>query len=479
MTGGTTHEPRYRLEHRIATGGMGEVWAATDATLGRQVAVKVLKDEYADDPAFRTRFQAEARNAAALHHPNVATVFDFGELPGDDGSPRPFLVMELVEGQPLSALLRGGEPMPPDTAVDLLSQAADGIAAAHRLGIVHRDVKPANLLVTPQRQVKITDFGIARAADAVALTQTGQVVGTPQYFSPEQAEGKPATPASDTYSLGVVLYQCLAGHLPFERGSGIGTALAHVRDEPPPLPGDVPAHLREVVSRSLAKDPADRFATGADFAAALRGGPVAGPAAATLAAPLAAGGTDRTRVLDEPVPATVAGAGAARSTTVAARPRRRLPGWLPWAAAAAVVALLLLLVALLAQRSDDTPERSPAGTTTTSSPRAPTSSATPSPSADDRVRVSAADYVGRPKGEAEDALRRLGLQLREQRVDNPGDQPKDTVAGVSPVGLLQPGSTVTVSVYDAPAPVEPPAPGDGKGHDGPGHGKGKPKEKKH
>ena len=134
-------------------------------------------------------------NAAALHHPNVASVFDFGERPAEDGSgpPQPYLVMELVRGQPLSALLRGGQPMPPDTAADLVGQAVDGIAAAHALGIVHRDVKPANLLVTPDGTVKITDFGIARAADAVALTQTGQVIGTPQYLSPEQAEGKPAT----------------------------------------------------------------------------------------------------------------------------------------------------------------------------------------------------------------------------------------------------------------------------------------------
>jgi len=174
--------PRYRLDRRIATGGMGEVWQATDSVLGREVAVKVLKREYADDPTFRSRFETEARNAAALHHPNVAAVFDFGERPPEEesGPPQPYLVMELVRGQPLSALLRGGEPMPPDTAADLVGQAADGIAAAHALGIVHRDVKPANLLVTPDGTVKITDFGIARAADAVALTQTGQVIGTPQ-----------------------------------------------------------------------------------------------------------------------------------------------------------------------------------------------------------------------------------------------------------------------------------------------------------
>ena len=174
----TSTDPRYQLESRIATGGMGEVWRATDTVLGREVALKILRPEYADDPSFRARFQQEARSAAALHHPNVASVFDFGELPPSDGSgvPRPYLVMELVPGEPLSKLLRGGEPMPPDTAVALIAQAADALAAAHARGIVHRDIKPGNVLVTSDRRVKITDFGIARAADASVVTQTGQVL---------------------------------------------------------------------------------------------------------------------------------------------------------------------------------------------------------------------------------------------------------------------------------------------------------------
>jgi serine/threonine-protein kinase len=448
---------------------MGVVWRATDTVLGREVAVKILKPEYADDAAFRSRFEAEARHAAALHHPGVASVFDFGELPADDGSgqPRPYLVMELVPGQPLSALLRGGEPMPPDTATDLAGQAADALAAAHRLGIVHRDIKPANLMITPDGRVKITDFGIARAADAAGITQTGQVVGTPAYLSPEQAEGKPSTAASDVYALGVVLYECLAGVRPFRGDSPIATALAHLRDDPPPLPDSVPRQLRDTVAVALAKDPADRFASMDAFAEALRGGPVAarpGAAAVGAAGAAAAGASGAaddgsTRVLA----ATPAG-GSGGPAPAGGSARR--PAWLPWAGAALAVLVLVLLIAWLG-RGDEGGTPEPAGTDDTASesaapretptrespsPEEPTSAA-PSPEEPAGVEVVAADYVGMPKDEAKARLEALGLKVKEQKVENDGTAEQDTVTDVVPEGTLEEGDEVTIFVAGEP-PVE-------------------------
>ena len=248
---------RYRLDSRIASGGMGEVWLGTDTVLDRLVAVKLLKQEHADDAVFRSRFETEAQHAAALHHPGVAQVFDFG---AGDHEHRPYLVLEYVDGRPLSAILRPGQPMDASAAAQLIAATADALGAAHAQGIVHRDVKPANILVTDDRQVKITDFGIARAADAVALTGTGEVLGTPQYISPEQAQGRRATPASDVYSLGAVAFECLVGRRPYEADSPVATAIAHLRQPVPELPDTVPPALASVVRRAMAKSPEERYA---------------------------------------------------------------------------------------------------------------------------------------------------------------------------------------------------------------------------
>ncbi len=450
---------RYELESRIATGGMGEVWRAADTVLGRRVAVKLLKAEYADDAKFRSRFETEARHAASLHHPGVAAVYDFGESPASDppsdrsGVARPYLVMELVDGQPLSALLEPGQPLDPDATRDLLAQAADALGAAHTAGIVHRDVKPANLLVTPDRLVKITDFGIARATEGMSLTETGQVMGTPQYLSPEQAQGGTATSASDVYSLGVVAFECLAGRRPYVAETAVATALAHLREPVPELPDDVPADLAAVVRRAMAKSPEDRYADATELAAALRN------PAAVAAAP------DRTQVLTGAAPVPVPATGpatvqAAPAAAAATRRRRKVPwGWilLGLLAVAAVVAVILLAGADEDQPDPPATERSqPTNQPTEQDPTTPEQQeSSPPPTEDNTVEVDESDYVGRDVDDVEAELQDLGLNVRRDEQDNPGDEEEDSVEGVDPSGTLEEGDTVTVT-YWGPPPAEPP-----------------------
>ncbi len=251
---------RYALADRIAVGGMGEVWRAVDTVLERPVAVKLLRADRMSGPD-RDRFRAEARHAAALQHTGIASVYDYGE---DEDGARAWLVMELVDGEPLSQLLAREGALPVDRVVHLIGQAAAALDAAHRSGVVHRDVKPGNLLVRPDGVVKVTDFGIARALDGTSSTN-GLVVGTAFYLSPEQAAGRTVTPASDVYALGVVTFECLTGVRPFG-GTTIGQiAGAHLHDPPPPLPSVLPAGLRALVGRALAKDPAERPASAGAF----------------------------------------------------------------------------------------------------------------------------------------------------------------------------------------------------------------------
>ena len=452
---------RYRLDERIATGGMGVVWRATDTRLNRQVAVKVLKHEYADDAQFRSRFDTEARNAAALQHPGIAGVFDYSSDPsGPADSRSPYLVMELVEGQPLSNLLTqardAGRTLDPAVVRDLLTQTADALAVAHRAAIVHRDVKPANLLITPDRRVKVTDFGIARAADDAQITRTGAVMGTPQYLSPEQARGNPATPASDVYSLGVVGFECLAGRRPFEADSPVATALAHIQQPVPDLPTDLPEDLREIIHRSLAKDPAERYTDGAALAAALRGADV-DPAATVVVPPVAAAAA---------VVPPIASEGTAVLPVTDPTPedkksRKVLP----------IVLVVLLLVAaavaaglLLFGGDDDEPEAgndpttrptsqkaSPTETETTSS--APT---TPTTTAVETVTVDAGDYLGRDRFEVEAELQRMGLNVRLFEDENPGDETPDTVSELQPTGQLLVGDPIDLHYWGEPEPTEPP-----------------------
>jgi serine/threonine protein kinase len=249
---------RYRLTDRIAAGGMGEVWRGEDVLLNRAVAVKLLPTGRAGDGSFLARFRAEARYAASLSHPGIARVYDYGESAEFGGA---YLIMELVKGEPLSAILARAGRLSPDATLDIIGQAARALDAAHQAGIVHRDIKPGNLLVAGGGTTKITDFGIAtavRAAQASHLTETGMVMGTAMYVSPEQATGAPVDASSDIYSLGVVAYECLAGHVPFMAAEPLAIAYAHKHAPVPALPPDVPEPVAGLVYDMLAKTPAGR-----------------------------------------------------------------------------------------------------------------------------------------------------------------------------------------------------------------------------
>jgi eukaryotic-like serine/threonine-protein kinase len=266
LSSGQLLAQRYRLSRCIAIGGMGEVWQAADTRLDRQVAVKVLKPELSGDAEFRHRFHTEARVTASLNHPGIAAVHDYGETSNPDVS---YLVMELVVGDPLAAILMRHPRLSVDRTLDILGQAGDALQAAHERGLVHRDIKPGNILITPGGRVKLTDFGIARAVDAAPVTRSGMVIGTAHYIAPEQAAGDEAGPASDVYSLGVVGYECLAGRRPFVADNAVTVALMHIRDRPPPLPREVPLAARALIEAAMVKDPRQRYGTGGEFAAAV------------------------------------------------------------------------------------------------------------------------------------------------------------------------------------------------------------------
>jgi serine/threonine protein kinase len=257
---------RYRLEERIASGGMGDVWRTFDDVLERTVAVKILLPSLLEEAGFTERFRVEARTMATINHPGVVDIYDYGS----DQSAGAYLVMEYVEGDALSRTLLRVNRLTPARTMALVAQAADALQAAHEKGVVHRDVKPGNLLVRPNGTLVLTDFGIARSAGAAALTAAGSVLGTASYISPEQAMGEQATPLSDIYALGVVAYQCLAGRRPFEGENPLEIAMRHVREAPPPLPPDIPPQVRSIVERAMAKDPAARWRSAAEFASIAR-----------------------------------------------------------------------------------------------------------------------------------------------------------------------------------------------------------------
>ena len=357
---------RYRLTDRIAAGGMGEVWRAEDELLNRAVAVKLLPTGRAGDEAFLARFRAEARYAASLSHPGIARVYDYGESSEFGGA---YLVMELVNGEPLSAILtRAG--LSADATLDIVSQAARALDVAHQAGIVHRDIKPGNLLVAAGGTTKITDFGIAtavRAAQATHLTETGMVMGTAMYVSPEQATGAPVDDASDIYSLGVVAYECLAGHPPFTAREPLAIAFAHKHEPVPPLPPEVPPPVSDLVYDMLAKTPPERPAGAravADRADMLRD---------ALALGEGAGYATATRA-DLPAAATSAVLGAAATGSLTGR-QRRPPGhrWRGVAAGAtAGLCALAAAIGLYLSGHASGNASGNVGSTTTQQPNSPT-----------------------------------------------------------------------------------------------------------
>ncbi|QFZ16076.1 serine/threonine-protein kinase [Saccharothrix syringae] len=470
LTSGQLLAQRYRLGRRIAVGGMGEVWEADDTRLDRRVAVKVLKAELSGDPQFLERFRTEARTTASLNHPGIAAVHDYGETASIPDGPEDtaYLVMELVEGEPLAAIIARGR-LGADRTLDLLEQAGNALQAAHERGLVHRDVKPGNILVTPEGKVKVTDFGIAKAADAAPVTNSGMVMGTAHYIAPEQALGHAAEPASDVYALAVCGYECLTGHRPFLSENAVTVAMMHIRDIAPPLPPDVPPGPRALIEATLVKDPRQRYRNGGEFAAAVgavrAGQPLPAPsglAMAVGAAPMAPPPlppqhthpgmpvvTPGSLPGVQPVPPGVnsphTGAFGPLPPGAAPPGRNRAVLWVM--VAVLVVALLVLGVLFLrwALRGEQVSGGASQGTDTTTTRRL--DAATDRLPDGSTVVVAKSDYVGRPVGEVARELSAERLVPEVHSVDGgaPRDEGRCSVSDVRPTGEVAIGSRVMVT----------------------------------
>ena len=440
---------RYELDHPIASGGFGDVWRGTDVVLARPVAIKLLRAEFCAETSTLARFRDEAQNAGALAHENIVRVFDYDDL-GPHGLP--FLVMEFVDGPTLEAVLAAG-PMPPARVMDVVAQVASALHAAHEAGLVHRDIKPQNILLCSDGQVKLTDFGISRAIESTSLTLPGTVFGTPEYLAPERASGALSTPASDLYALGILAYQCLTGTMPFT-GPPVDVVMAHQNMPLPPLPDAVPAGVAALVSRLTAKDPAVRPESAADVAAwarALRGSLI--PDAAIQPAESAAGQT--------PAGATWAGdgsaaAGAAGTPVQAHGARRRPRQLLPAVAAIAAVLAVVGAVTLIGS--------GPSHPATTSDKVG-------------MVQVDAAALRGLPLAVVRRTLTSRGLRVLVRRQASRRERP-GLVLAVRPSGRVPSGSTVVVVAAMAPGPghrlAGAPSHGSGRRHGrARGHGTGR------
>lgn len=432
---GQLYGGRYKLITRIAIGGMGEVWQAHDEVILRDVAIKILKQEYMGDPGFLERFRTEARHAAMVNHEGIANVYDYGE---DGGSA--YLVMELVPGDSLARILEVEKSLSDERVLDIIAQTARALYEAHEAGLVHRDVKPGNLLITPDGHLKITDFGIARVADQVGLTATGQVMGTVQYLSPEQATGKPATPSTDIYSLGIVAYEALAGKRPFTGESQMEIAMAQINKTPPPLPSTVDSRVSNLVMSCLAKKPNQRPETA--LALAKRAESLMKSAPRQTAA---------TQVIQQPK-------GVSDSTAIIeissdTNPTQKPPIVWPWfvligALALTAVSVVVAIVVGSLQPQLPTWSQSPY-------PSSPGGTASPGPSGVPIV-VLLTDVQGKNVADVSAELSAKGLLVTTIAGEAlpEGDPRLMTVYDATPLGTLTAGSEVQITYY-VPAGAEP------------------------
>ncbi|WP_449276709.1 protein kinase domain-containing protein [Leucobacter sp. GX24907] len=458
-TAGVTFGGRYELSSRIAVGGMGEVWKASDSIIGRTVAIKILKDEYMGDPGFLERFRAEARHAALVNHEGIANVFDYGEEQGSA-----YIVMELVPGEPLSSIIEREGRLPSDRVLGIVAQTATSLQAAHDAGLVHRDIKPGNLLITPEGRVKITDFGIARIADQVPLTATGQVMGTVQYLAPEQASGHTATPATDIYSLGIVAYECLAGKRPFTGDSQVAIAMAQINDTPPDLPDDVSGPVSNLVLACLAKDADGRPQTAAKLAhaaAALHRGNVQQAAsyvpqilgagdAATTVLPQTGGDDAATTVMPQtqalPSTAQLDAVDGEEVEEGAEEGKKKSP-W-RWPLITLIVLLLLIGAGTVFALINGSGTDSPATTTPTPTSASPTPSEEPTEEPATTGVVDAQQLIGMNVDEAEGYLQGLGFTNINRTEGSPSIADAGQVIDVNPTGSQVPLNERIVLTYN-------------------------------
>jgi eukaryotic-like serine/threonine-protein kinase len=423
---------RYEIVQHLARGGMAEVYLARDLLLDRPVAIKVLFSEFAADRSFVERFRREARSAANLNHPNIVSIYDWGEEEGTY-----FIVMEYVEGRTLRQMIREDGPVPPRRAAEIGADIAAALGFAHKNNVIHRDMKPGNVLISSNGQVKVADFGIARAASNAqeALTQTGAVMGTATYFSPEQAQGRPIDFRSDVYALGIVLYEMVIGRPPFYNENPVAVAYQHVRERPiPPRQHNakIPVPFEAIVLKSLAKNPANRYASAEELRADLlrfrAGKPIlatpaaAGAAAAGASATTAMAAVDRTQA----IPATAA-------TTVlpdGQGPPRRRTG--------AYVVLLVVLLALLAGGLFLLAHELGLGSSSAADVTVPT-------------------VIGKSQDEATGMLKAQGLKVKPEITEN--DAPAGQVfdQNPKPEAKAHKGDTVTIFVSKGPPQVTVPA----------------------